>query len=126
MPGFGGSLSFAFYFSTLPRRRTLLAIAFVCVAAPALARHGGPWCGTTAETHNETLFLHRQALRARSAGLGLRPLTTPPVSGNRDIGNIAIIEDSDGVVVRQNQFNLDLKTLQFTPTAPKPRATATP
>ena len=37
------------------------------------------------------------------------------VSANRDAGNIAIIEDTDGIVARQNEFNLDLKTLRFTP-----------
>ena len=34
---------------------------------------------------------------------------------NHDAGDIAIIEDSDGVVARQNQFNLDQKTLLFAP-----------
>jgi uncharacterized protein (TIGR03437 family) len=38
-------------------------------------------------------------------------------SGNRDIGNIAIIEDADGVVERLNQFNLDSNTVTFTPAA---------
>ncbi len=38
-----------------------------------------------------------------------------PPSINHDAGNIAIIEDSDGVVSRPNQFNLDQKTLLFTP-----------
>ena len=83
------------------------------IATPALASHVLSQCGTTRETPQETLFFHRQALRARAAQP--RPLA---VSANRDIGNIAIIEDADGVVARQNQFNLDLKTLQFTPTAP--------
>ena len=36
-------------------------------------------------------------------------------AANRDTGNIAIIEDSDGIVARQNEFNLDFKTLHFTP-----------
>ena len=43
------------------------------------------------------------------------PMAVPAVSANRDAGNIAIIEDTDGVVARQNEFNLDLKTLRFTP-----------
>ncbi|HEV3198354.1 MAG TPA: hypothetical protein VGZ73_10610, partial [Bryobacteraceae bacterium] len=85
------------------------------IAAPALGSHVLSQCGTTQETPRETLFFHRQSLRARAAQP--RPLAAAP-SGNRDIGNIAIIEDSDGVVARQNQFNLDLKTLQFAPTAP--------
>ncbi len=86
------------------------------LAAPSVARHGSSQCGTTRDTPQETLFFHRQALRSRAA---LRPLAA---SGNRDIGNIAILEDSDGVVARQNQFNLDLNTLQFTPTTPNATA----
>ena len=33
----------------------------------------------------------------------------------RDIGEIAILEDSDGVIARRNDFNLDGKTIVFTP-----------
>ncbi|HTS25644.1 MAG TPA: hypothetical protein VMH81_07200 [Bryobacteraceae bacterium] len=84
---------------------------FAALATPAAARHATSQCGTTRETPGETIFFHRQALRAR----GLAPRAA---SGNRDIGNIAIVDDADGVVTRQNQFNLDLKTLQFAPTAP--------
>ena len=39
----------------------------------------------------------------------------PPLSTNRDIGNVAILEDSDGVVEKLNQFNLAAATLTFTP-----------
>ena len=82
------------------RRFGLFLATLVCLAAPAGARHGVSICGTTAETANETLFLHRQAVRAR----GVRPLAAPTPSANRDAGNIAIIEDADGVVVRPNPF----------------------
>ena len=88
---------------------SLLAASF-CVAV--WARHSIAVCGTNRETTNETLFLHRQSVRTR-----LRPLAAAPISANRDIGNIAIIEDTDGVVARQNEFNLDLKTLAFIPAA---------
>ena len=95
-----------------------LFFCIVSLASPLLGRHTVSLCGTTRETRDETLFLHRQRLRARAAsGPGLRPLAATAVSGNRDLGNIAIIEDADGVVARQNDFNLDLKTLRFTPTA---------
>jgi uncharacterized protein (TIGR03437 family) len=85
-------------------------------ASPVWARHDAAGCGTTRENSHEELFLHRQALRTRTA----RPLALAPAqaaSGNRDIGNIAIIEDAGGVVERLNQFNLDGNTLTFTPSA---------
>src|ERR1035441_4551310 len=81
----------------------------------AAAHHSASICGTTRETPLETLFLHRQAQRARAARI--RPLDTTAPSGNRDIGNIAIIEDSDGVAERQNQFKPHNNSLTFTPTA---------
>src|SRR6185295_14808538 len=34
-----------------------------------------------------------------------------------DIGEIALIEDTDGVVARRNDFNLDGKTILFSPLA---------
>jgi len=97
------------------RRLSILPLLIASLGAPVLARHSTSVCGTTRETANETLFLHRQSMRARAR---LRPLAAAPASGNRDIGNIAIIEDSNGVVARQNEFNLDVKTLAFTPAAP--------
>jgi uncharacterized protein (TIGR03437 family) len=86
----------------------LLAISIV--ACPAFARHEPTLCNTGRETAAEALFLHRQALR--------RPVprvAAAPALGNRDFGNIAVIEDSDGVAAFPNQFNLDLNTLTFTP-----------
>src|ERR1039457_450672 len=98
-----------------------LSLIFVCLVVPVSARHDVSVCGTTRETPNESLFLHRQSLRTRTARL-LRPMaasaTTPPAA-NLDMGNIAVIEDAGGVVERLNQFNLDSNTLTFTPTAPK-------
>jgi uncharacterized protein (TIGR03437 family) len=92
--------------------RYLVWLIVLPAAAPVWARHHAAGCGTTGENSHEELFLHRQALRARAA----RPLV-PAASGNRDIGNIAIIEDAGGVVERLNQFNLDGNTLTFTPSA---------
>ena len=102
------------------RRFGPFALIFACLVAPVSARHDVSACGTTRETPNESLFLHRQAVRARAARL-LSPMAASvaaPSSANRDIGNIAVIEDAGGVVERLNQFNLDNNTLTFTPAAP--------
>ena len=95
------------------RRLGLLCLVFAVTAAPVWARHGTAGCGTTATTPAEVLFLHRQAERARAARP--RPLAAATASTNRDIGNLAIIENRDGVVETLNQFDLDHATLTFTP-----------
>lgn len=81
-------------------------------------------CGTGPERRKEELHLHRQAVLARRAAQlqanGAKGGTQR--STGRDIGNVAIIEDSDGVVSRRNPFNLDLSTLTFTPTTSKASA----
>src|ERR1039458_9356626 len=103
------------------RRFGPLSLIFTCLVVPVSARHDVSVCGTTRETPNESLFLHRQSLRARAARL-LRPMAASaaaPPSANLDMGDIAVIEDAGGVVERLNQFNLDSNTLTFTPTAPK-------
>jgi uncharacterized protein (TIGR03437 family) len=95
------------------RRLGLITLVF---AAALLARHdGGSGCATTRETPAETLFLHRQAQRAR-ARRGMALANTAPTA-DRDIGNIAVMEDVGGVVEKLNQFNLDGSTLTFTPTS---------
>jgi len=93
----------------------------IVLACPALARHpDSASCGTTAETAHQSLFLHRQSIRSRTP----RPqLASPP---DYDIGNIAVIQDRDGVVIRQNQFNLDNNTLTFSPTASQYRYSVAP
>jgi hypothetical protein len=84
------------------------------IAPPVAARLDTGSCGTTGATPAEVMFLHRQAERARAARR--RPLAAAAaISANRDIGNVAVIEDSDGVVEKLNQFNLAAATLTFTP-----------
>ncbi|HEY1493412.1 MAG TPA: hypothetical protein VGF49_02670, partial [Candidatus Solibacter sp.] len=90
------------------RRQALILSIFVVAA---YARHDTGGCATTQQTSAEVLFLHRQSPRR------FQPRAAA-VSTNRDIGNIAIIEDSGGVVERLNQFNLDNTTLAFAPTTP--------
>ncbi len=94
------------------RRQALILSLFVIAAH---ARHDTAGCATTQQTSNEVLFLHRQSPRRFQP----RAATT---STNRDIGNVAIIEDSGGVVEKLNQFNLDNTTLAFAPTTPPPTA----
>ena len=97
-------------------RLGMVCLALAVSASPLAARHETAGCGTSDTTPAEVLFLHRQAQRARAARM--RPLAAAPVaSTNRDIGNVAIIEDSDGVVEKLNQFDLDGATLTFTPVA---------
>ncbi len=74
-------------------------------------------CGSSPETSKEQTFLHRQALKARLVSRFRTGLAAAPESATavRDIGNIAVMDDSDGVVSRRNDFNLDRKTVAFNP-----------
>ena len=95
------------------RRVFSLALVLAWLAAPLLIarRDGGDSCGTTRETHRERLFLHRQSVRGR-AGMAMAQASP---AANSDAGDIAIVEDTDGVVSRLNQFSLGGNTLTFTP-----------
>ena len=93
------------------RRSFALAVSLLVLAAPALPHHGAGECGTSRETAGESLFVHRQ----RAAHAKLRSLAAAPAAANQDIGDIAVIPDSNGVVDTLNQFNLDGNTLAFVP-----------
>src|ERR1022692_2207579 len=97
------------------RRLGFLSLAIATMAAPAMARHDTAGCGTTGTTPAEVVFLHRQAERARAARPRPLAAAAATASTNRDIGNVAIIENRDGVVEILNQFDLDHATLTFTP-----------
>lgn len=96
------------------RRLGSLVLLFTALGPPVSARHDTTGCGTTRDTPAETLFLHSQSVRARR--LRTAAFAATPAPNDRDIGNIAIIEDSGGVVEKLNQFNLDQSTVTFTPT----------
>src|SRR5216684_3454582 len=72
-------------------------------------------CGTHAEKTQEELFLHRQAVRHRASG---RTQTSVAVA-RMDAGQIALIDDSNGVIGRSNPFDLNQKTLRFVPLKPE-------
>ncbi len=79
------------------------------------ARQDPSICGTHGVTWQEELHLHRQSTRALAASGRLRTMAAPVA---RDVGNIAILDDSSGVVAHPNVFNLDGKTIVFNPTKP--------
>jgi uncharacterized protein (TIGR03437 family) len=90
-----------------------LALAILWLALPLGARRNpAQGCGTSRQTPQERVFLHRQAVRARA---GLQPRGAAAPSADRDSGNIAILEDSGGVVTRLNQFSLNGRTVAFSP-----------
>jgi uncharacterized protein (TIGR03437 family) len=101
-------------------RRTLFVTVGLLILGQVYARQDRTICGTTREKLKEQLHLHRQAEKMRrAAALEARDqigATRPGAS--KDIGDIAILDDSDGVVARLNEFNLDQKTVTFSPTSP--------
>jgi len=101
-------------------RRVGILIGGLLFLSPAFSRQIKVICGTDRERRKEELHLHRQAeLARRMAGVqtnGGQSSSRPAVA--RDIGNVVVMEDSDGVIARRNPFNLDLQTLTFTPLAP--------
>jgi len=99
------------------RRLGFLCLLISVTGLPVGARHLTADCGTSATTPAEVRFLHRQAQRKRTARLG--PMAAAPAiaSTNRDIGNVAVIENAEGEVETINQFDLDNATVTFTPNA---------
>jgi uncharacterized protein (TIGR03437 family) len=86
------------------------------------ARQEKQTCGTHADTWREQLQLHRMAARvgvkrARKTS-AVRLLGQREIAGKTvlpDIGNLAVLDDSDGVVARRNPFNLGAQTVRFLP-----------
>ena len=78
-------------------------------------------CGTHPEKTKEEVFLHRQAVRRRAA-LKADPAVRPRAAEPHDAGEIALIDDSNGVVGRRNPFDLNRKTLVFIPGQPNAAA----
>src|SRR6266567_3950637 len=97
--------------------RICLAVFLVASSVPGvlLGRLEPGVCGTHPEKTQEELFLHRQAVRHRATGR----LQTPAAVARMDAGQIALIDDSNGVVGRSNPFDLNQKTLRFVPLKPQ-------
>ena len=99
-------------------RRFCILLLSLCAFAlfPSWARLDPEVCATHPERAKEELFLHRQALR-KHGGAPLRFQRAENArSSASDAGQIALIEDSDGVVGHRNDFDLNQKTLRFIPT----------
>jgi uncharacterized protein (TIGR03437 family) len=105
----------------MKQSKAFLAGSFLACAIALSARSiETPGCGTHAEISREQTFLHRQSLKAHGwkRQSHLAAVVKSAAATNQDYGNIAVIEDSDGVITRPNQFDLDQKTITFTPAGP--------
>src|SRR5947209_8294955 len=74
----------------------------------SFARQEQSLCGTYRDQAQEEIHLHRQSMKKRAARAAAARL-----AASRDIGDIAVVEDSGDIVARRNDFNLDRKTVQF-------------
>src|SRR6185295_12994106 len=101
------------------RRWLAIASTWLLLSSSGLARLEPNFCGTYRDRWKVEMHLHRRAALARrkARALSAGSQAAPPRSVTRDIGNIVIMDDSDGVVGRLNPFDLDQHTLRFTPVA---------
>ncbi|QOY90082.1 hypothetical protein [Paludibaculum fermentans] len=83
---------------------------WLLLALPAGARTGPVTCATEHGNWLEKQNLHRVSSRNRKA-LNLRRAA----AFQQDYGDIAVMDDSDGVIASRNPFNLQGKTLEFIP-----------
>ena len=98
-------------------KRLPLTLGLCLALVPAgQARQEPRSCATHPEIGKERLHLHRQARRARGTD-GAARIEASARPAARDIGQLVILEDTDGVVGRLNPFNLDRRTVGFTPAA---------
>jgi uncharacterized protein (TIGR03437 family) len=89
-----------------------LAVLSLAVLTQGFARLETSVCGTHRDRWREEIHLHRHVTAKR--GKRLTVAASAPAAA-RNIGDIAILDDSDGVVARRNEFNLDRRTIQFSP-----------
>ncbi len=98
-------------------RKLALLLLTLLVGFPGTARQIPTTCGTRPGAWREERFLHRQVRRARAlrqAQTGVRA-AQQAAAAVRTVGNIALLDDGDGVVSRRNAFNLDHRTVAFLP-----------
>ncbi|HUS07066.1 MAG TPA: hypothetical protein VMZ52_12240 [Bryobacteraceae bacterium] len=108
--------------------RPFTALAVLLSLSLGEARQQQLDCGSHGDKWKEELQLHRVAkkrgvkrLRRANAALAVGEREIGGMSVQPDAGDIAILDDSDGVVSRRNTFNLDGKTLRFLPVSNKYR-----
>lgn len=86
----------------------------ILVIGPAYPRQDQAICGTYPDKWKEVQHLHRMSRRTIRPKSALQTGAAPR-EASRNIGNVVVLSDADGVVARLNQFNLDRRTVVFTP-----------
>ena len=91
-------------------------LLFCCSAAAPIERVSV--CGTHRDRWRDELHLHQKAEARRKAEQRRRAaygawVATPLAAATTDIGNIAVMEDSGGIISRVNNFDLHGKILTF-------------
>jgi uncharacterized protein (TIGR03437 family) len=100
--------------SRIRKAGAVLFLAASLAPKPVIARQDPVVCGSHPDKNQEEMALHRawrNALALKPEGLRRAGVA----AAARDIGNIAVLEDSEGVVSRRNDFNLDRRQVRFTP-----------
>lgn len=106
------------------RQMQVRIVALICslaMVAPAKEPATRDWCGgATASWDAGRRHREIQTMMQRFAATGsVLSLAPSPDAVGTDVGNIAVIDDSDGVRIRRNPFNLQLKRLTFARSAGK-------
>ncbi len=83
------------------------------LACAAFARQAPQICGTAPYQAIEEAALHR----AHTAKLRAKPKSAAVRDASRDVGNIYVLEDNEGIASRRNPFNLDRRSISFQPSA---------
>ena len=101
-------------------RITLLGVLIVPLIC--LGKGGKETCGTYPERVKEELYRSKQNRERRELEQVFRKLgglaaVAEERGAAQDIGNIAVIEEDAGIISRRNVFNLQNRTLRFTPVA---------
>src|SRR5689334_5580862 len=99
-----------YYHPPMKSFRVLAVLASISVCA---ARHEPVVCGYHGENWREELQLHHQAQKHTK----VRPRAAQLNSLLQDNGNIAVLDETDGVVARRNSFDLNNRGVRFIPTA---------
>jgi len=94
------------------KRSLALFLGIALVVGFGVAAELDSICGSHPGGAEEALALHRAA---RSSAAGPARLALGSASTNIDFGEIAVIEDFDGVVARSNDFDLEGLTVAFEP-----------
>src|SRR5262245_5602958 len=91
-------------------RQVAASIVLFMFLSQGFARQEQSVCGTYRDIAQVELHFHRQKMKKRVASVSA---AAGAPAASRDVGDIAVIEDSGDIIARRNDFNLDRKTIQF-------------